>query len=176
MPRLPLLAQLWFIVTAPVVIIDAIFVLSRSKLENEPHPLAETSPFNYWVLYATYDKRYAPNDDAFVVVQSWLNLLEVSLGLFAVFLSWRGDACSSIQLAFAVSVMTLYKTVMYLVIDIIEGGKYTQHNTPMDTITMVVLPSLVWVVMPAIVIKLCMQRICVVAHNKEAAAGKQKKA
>ncbi|ORC91697.1 uncharacterized protein TM35_000052930 [Trypanosoma theileri] len=175
MPRLPLLAQFWFLVSAPVVIIDAIFVCMRSKLGDTPHPLADTPPFNYWMIYATYDQRYAPNDDAFVVVQSWLNLLEVFLGLLAVLLSWRGNPSCSIKLALIVSVMTLYKTIMYLLMDVVEGGKYTHHNEPMDTLKMVVLPSLVWVVMPAVVIMQCVRRLSFAANSNAAATRKQKK-
>jgi len=91
---LPTLAKCWFLVVAPIVAIDATFVLYRASNANEPHPLGETIPFKYWTTYAVYDRRYAPNDDAFVVAQSWMNGIEVLLGLVAVLLSFMGRTLS----------------------------------------------------------------------------------
>lgn len=39
------------------------------------------------------------------------------------------------------SVMTLYKTVMYFMMDVVEKGKYTNHNAAMQKIMMILIPS-----------------------------------
>ncbi|KEG11600.1 hypothetical protein DQ04_02451020 [Trypanosoma grayi] len=163
MAGLTRLAQFWLLLTAPVVLIDAVFVLTRAASPDEPHPLANTPPFSFWELYATYDRRYGPNDDAFVVVQSWLNLLEIVLGVFSVVLTWKGDACRSVKLALIVSVMTAYKTVLYLALDVAEGGKYTRHNTALDMLTMVLLPSSLWIAVPTVVALQCLRRLSATA-------------
>ncbi|RNF08217.1 cholestenol Delta-isomerase [Trypanosoma conorhini] len=173
--ELPLLAKLWFLLTAPVVLIDGVFVLTRSSSPSVPHPLADTPPFNWWVLYATYDRRYAPNDDAFVVVQSWMNMLEVALGILALVLSHRGSVVEGLQLALVVSVMTLYKTVLYLAMEVVEGGKYTKHNSTFDTLMMTVLPSSFWIIVPAMLIVQCGRRLSGAVPGSKAAPQKRKK-
>ncbi|KPA80928.1 hypothetical protein ABB37_04328 [Leptomonas pyrrhocoris] len=152
---LPLLAAVWFSAVAPVVLIDGIFVLTRSLHAKVPHPLSEVFPFKYWLIYARYDRRYGPNDDAFVIAQSWLNLVEVVLGLLAVLLSLRRASNAAVKLGILVATMTMYKTVLYFMLDVAEEGRYTKHNTLIDQLTMVVIPSSFWIIVPAVIIKQC---------------------
>ncbi|KAL7697048.1 hypothetical protein N2W54_001268 [Lotmaria passim] len=152
---LPLLAAVWFSAVAPVVLVDGIFVLTRSLDASVPHPLSQVFPFKYWLIYAEYDRRYGPNDDAFVVAQSWLNLVEVALGLLAVLLSFCRANNAAVKLALLVATMTLFKTVLYYVLDIVEDGKYTKHNTFFEQLTMVIIPSSFWIIIPAVIIKKC---------------------
>lgn len=153
----PKLALLWYALVTPVVIIDAIFVLQRSK--SGPHPLAEVVPFNFWVLYAEYDKRYSPNDDAFVVVQSYLNLVEVTLGVLVLLLALFRSRLPAVKLSLVVSAMTIYKTVMYFAMDVVEGGKYTAHNSIPNQLMMVMVPSSFWVVIPSIIFAKCWSQL-----------------
>ncbi|KPI87685.1 hypothetical protein ABL78_3223 [Leptomonas seymouri] len=152
---LPLLAAVWFCAVAPVVLVDGIFVLTRSVDATVAHPLSDVFPFNYWTLYSKYDLRYAPNDDAFVVAQSWLNVVEVVLGLLAVMLSLCRAKNAAVKLGLLVATMTMYKTVLYFAMDIAEGSKFTKHNTLFDLLSMVVIPSSWWIIIPAIIIKKC---------------------
>ncbi|KAF8283618.1 putative Emopamil binding protein [Trypanosoma cruzi] len=172
---IPLFAKLWFILTAPLLLIDATFVFTRSSSTGVPHPLADTPPFNLWVLYSTYDRRYAPNDDAFVVLQSGMNILEAALGLFAFLLAERGKAIASLKLALVVGVMTLYKTLMYFSLEAIEGGKYTKHNSTFDALMMVALPSSLWIIVPAAIILQCSCRLSVAASGRAVAPQGKKK-
>ncbi|CAG9576712.1 conserved hypothetical protein [Leishmania major strain Friedlin] len=157
----PLLAKIWFLAVAPVVILDAIFVLTRAKSVNLPHPLAEVVPFRYWAIYAQYDRRYAANDDSFVVVQSWLNLVEVAVGLFVTLLAICDAQNVAIKLAIVVCLMTLYKTVFYCLIEIAEGGKYTRHNTVQEKLTMLIAPLSVWIVVPSLILRQCFRALAV---------------
>lgn len=151
---MPFLATLWFMATTPIVMVDAIFVLTRALPEScaDPriHPLEKYFPFKLWSVYASYDNRYYPNDDAFVTVQSYLNLLEVILGLLAVVLTLLKFHRAGLGLGMIVSVMTVYKTVMYFLMELMEDGKYTKHNTMMENSIMVWLPSSFWIVIPTI--------------------------
>ncbi|CAC9499470.1 conserved hypothetical protein [Leishmania infantum JPCM5] len=158
---LPLLAKIWFLVVAPVVILDAIFVLTRAKSVNLPHPLAEVVPFRYWAIYARYDRRYAANDDPFVVVQSWLNLVEVAMGLFVTLLAICDAQNLAIKLAIVVCLMTLYKTVFYCLIEIAEGGKHTRHNTVSEKLTMLIAPLSVWILVPSLILRQCFRALAV---------------
>ncbi|KAK7198103.1 Emopamil binding protein [Novymonas esmeraldas] len=158
---LPLFPKIWFLLSAPVVVVDAIFVLMRANSVDVPHPLADTPPFKYWLIYAEHDHRYAPNDDAFVVLQSWLNLVEVALGLLVALLALGRAQNAAIKLAIVVSLMTLYKTVIYLGIDVVEGSKYTKHNTLQDQVLMFVIPSSVWLVASSVILRQCFSALVV---------------
>lgn len=145
--RLSKLSVLWLLVSIPIVIIDATFVLNR------PWTLEQTTPpFSLWVTYTKYDKRYADAVDGFVRLQSWLNLVEVALQGLAVM-------TDSVKLAAAVSLMTLYKTVMYFGMEEADYGKYTKHNSFEDWLLMVGIPSAFWIVMPAYVLWDCARQL-----------------
>lgn len=180
MSGLSKLAIVWFVLTAVVVGIDLTFVLYRpayvpGAAVQPAHPLATTFPFDSWVLYSTFDHRYAVNDDAFVVVQSYCNLIEVVVQLLAVVLSLAGAYSTSHKLALVVSMMTLYKTVMYGLMEHVEGGKFTHHNETKDLILMVVIPSSFWILIPAILAKRSWSALTVRAKESASAALKKKK-
>lgn len=178
MAKLSKLAIFWYIMVTPVVLIDGIFVLNRAPANspNPRHPLADTIPFSYWTIYERYDRRYAPNDDAFVVAQSYLNLLEVFLGLVILFLALCGAQGSAIKLSIVVSMMTLYKTILYFVMDIAEGGKFTKHNSFQDNCLMVLLPSSFWILVPGIILYQCFSSLTLKsAPEKKAKSSKKKK-
>ncbi|CBZ28207.1 conserved hypothetical protein [Leishmania mexicana MHOM/GT/2001/U1103] len=158
---LPLLAKIWFLAVTPVVVLDSIFVLTRAKSVNLPHPLAEVFPFKYWVLYAQYDRRYAANNDPFVVVQSWLNLVEVAMGLFVTLFAVCNAQNLAIKLSIVVCLMTLYKTVLYCLMEIAEGGKHTRHNTFQEKLTMLIAPLSLWVIVPSLILLQCFRALAV---------------
>lgn len=161
------LALVWFTLVTPIVLIDGIFVLTRApaSASDHTHPLADTIPFKYWTIYAQYDRRYSSNDDAFVVAQSYLNLAEVALGMVAVVLEVALKAHgAALKLAIVVCMMTLYKTIIYYVMDVVEGGTYTKHNSPREQFLMVTLPSSFWVIVPAFIMKQCFDSL--VATNR----------
>lgn len=145
----------WFFLTAVVVAIDATYVLTRASTHaaDTRHPYRDTFPLKYWTIYEQYDRRYLANDDVWNPIQAWLNVAEALLGLVVVLLSVAGAPRAALKLAIIVSMMTLYKTVVYLCIDAGEGHLYTKHNSQKDLITMIYLPFAAWVVIPAWIIK-----------------------
>ena len=149
------LAYFWFILATFTVLIDLTYVLTRPKAPatSAEHPLASTFPFSGWTLYTQFDKRYAPNDDAFVVVQSWCNAGECVLQLLAVMASLASAYAFAHKVTVVVCVMVTYKTIMYALMEFADGSKFTQHNTTKDLLTMVVIPSSFWIIVPLILLK-----------------------
>ncbi|KAG8345592.1 hypothetical protein TRVL_03581 [Trypanosoma vivax] len=155
----PFIVTVWFLVAAPVVTLDAVFVLNRPPSRGLTHPLANISLMRLWVAYAEFDHRYAANDDGFVVAQSWLNFAEAALGLVAVILSVGQHVETALKLALVTSVMTLSKTVLYLLMDVVEGSRYTRHIGFMEKVFVVLLPSSLWIIFPALVTLECSRRL-----------------
>lgn len=166
---LPTLVNTWFVVTSIVVAIDAAFVLLRPAT-LPGGALSETQPFSTWGIYAQNDKRYAALDDGWVVLQSYLNIGEVALQLAAVALSVAGATQAAVKVAAAVSLATLYKTVIYFGMEIAEGGKYTSHLTPVGLFVNVILPSSFWIIIPALILRHCLNRLALSAPSVRDAA------
>lgn len=153
-------ALFWFLLVIPLAIIDGVFVLTRASptAEDPTHPLAKTIPFKYWTIYANHDRRYQPNNDVFVVVQSYLGLVEVALGILVVLLEVAAkNHVAALKLAICVSMMTLYKTVIFYAMDYANGCEYTKHNTAMNKFLVVTLPSCFWIIIPAFLIWQCFE-------------------
>jgi hypothetical protein len=147
--KLPTLVVLWFVVNAIVVACDMLYVILRPAT----HPggkYGDMIPFKYWHLYTLYDKRYGTDDDAWCLVQSYLNGAEVFLQFVAIVYSIGGNR-KGLMWGLIVSIMTLYKTVIYFAMEAAENFKYTKHNSLQDGLLMVVLPSSFWITIPAIV-------------------------
>jgi hypothetical protein len=165
----------WFLIGGLICTLDAAFVLLRpgslpgGELTKNPLVLML---FQGWHTYITVDKRYADLNDAFVVLQSYLNLSEIFLGFLAVLLSFYGARKMAHRVAIVVSALTIEKTILYLTLDYAEGLKYTKHNDLTTLLTMWLIPSCLWILFPALVIVSSFSRlgakgeISVVAKNK----------
>lgn len=167
MPRtLPKFAIFWLVVSSLIVAIDASYVLLQPATQN-----TNAVPYKFWDLYATYDKRYASQEDAFGYLQSSLNVFEIALALGVVVLDLfilnraKKSSSSSIPLKLAIiqQMMVLYKTVIYLGLERGEGYHYTRHNSLADGVLMVLIPSSFWITVPAVVIWQCLGRLSVAA-------------
>eukprot|EP01096_Ripella_sp_DP13-Kostka_P010675 TRINITY_DN4251_c0_g1_i1.p1 TRINITY_DN4251_c0_g1~~TRINITY_DN4251_c0_g1_i1.p1 ORF type:complete len:205 (-),score=99.75 TRINITY_DN4251_c0_g1_i1:42-572(-) len=142
---LPLWIKLWFLVTIPIVIWDATFILFR------PQSLPGGDFHHIWAPYATYiqiDKRYGDVNDGFVIAQSWVNLLEVVVALWGLFLA---SGKKTQLLIFASALMTFSKTLIYFLCEFVTGLEYTKEsfvNDPKSFLLLFVLPSSFWLVIP----------------------------
>lgn len=156
---MPSLATAWFVMTFPIVIIDAAYVLLRAPpgtyADPLRHPFGDVLPLSLWNLYAEHDHRYASNDDAFVVAQSYLNLAEAALGLLALMVALLGFYRAGLVTAIVVSLMTVYKTVIFFLMDFVEKGKFTNHNSLEDKIKFIWAPSSFWIIIPSIILVQC---------------------
>ena len=108
-------------------------------------------------LYITVDKLYGNMEDGFVVAQSWMNLVEVLLGFYAVAVRTSN---AGVVIAFATSVMTFWKTVAYMSTDALAGFPSTSHNDWTTFATLYFLPSFVWLLLPGIAMVGLGQKLC----------------
>eukprot|EP00796_Vickermania_ingenoplastis_P004189 gene4189-3027_t len=156
---MPNLGTFWFLINIPIVLIDAAYVLLRAPPGMYPdpsiHPYGNMAPLSWWNTYAIYDHRYHSNDDAFVVAQSYLNIAEAVLGLAALCIAMLGYYRSGLGTAIAVCWMTIYKTIIFFLMDVVEEGKFTKHNTLQDKVLMIWLPSSFWIIIPFILMLQC---------------------
>jgi uroporphyrin-III C-methyltransferase len=100
------------------------------------------------VFYSRFDQRYA-GFDAFGSAQSWANLVEV-----VALVLWR--RFSGLVLALVVSTATLWKTVLYFLVEAASGLAMTRQSLDAGDLggflAVAVLPNLVWIVMPLAVV------------------------
>lgn len=105
---------LWIILGNIIVLIDAFFVLNR------PETLKGGKYYPYFHLYENYykyDTLYTLNSDSFVVIQSWLNVVEAVLAFIACLLCVSGcrvkRAIGAVG-CFGVSCFVFWKTVIFV--------------------------------------------------------------
>lgn len=147
---MPRWATIWAVLGSLVCIWDATYVLTR------PRSMAKGDLFHLFTPYAKYitlDPLYGNLKNAFVIAQSWMNLVEILLTLFAVFLyhllGRRNLGCLILLVA---SVMTWSKTALYFIHDYFQRPLHPQ-DLPIEIATweyvfMFIIPSLVWVIVP----------------------------
>lgn len=157
-PPLPRWIVLWLAIAAVVVTWDALFVLNR------PASMPGGALHFLWLPYARYimvDHRYGDLHDPFVTAQSFINLVEVALGLLALRLHQQRRA-GAVVLAYSVSLMTLAKTALYFLMDAVAGFAQTRHNSLAMLIPYYLMTNGVWLVFPALVVASLGRRLRVV--------------
>jgi hypothetical protein len=146
--------KLWLLLSAIVVLWDSAFVLlqPRTFAGGDLHWI-----FSAYDLYSTVDKAYSreayEQGETFPRAQAVLNLVEVSLQLYALFLFWvRRDNPKGVLVGFSCQLMTLAKTVLYFTMDAMAQFKHSRHNPILNLILLYVLPNSLWIVFPAIAV------------------------
>jgi len=132
----------WLVITSIVCLYDASYVLLR-LFGSAEHPV--WAPYK---MYVKVDKLYENLEDDFVVCQSYMNLVEVALNIFALGLLRSGDSKAASVIALMVNTMTGSKTVLYHLMEIQSGFKNTGHNSWATFAGQYLLPNGVWVVVP----------------------------
>ncbi|CAG5117263.1 unnamed protein product [Candidula unifasciata] len=137
---------IWFYITAIICTWDATFIMMR------PYSLPGGSLASLWYLYKYYvtvDQRYMDTSDAFVFAQSLLNYVEVVFNIITIYMHYRSSRHTP-TLAFTVSVMTMWKTVLYFLMfsELCTGGQYRTGNTFLQELFLVVIPNIIWIVVP----------------------------
>lgn len=147
--RMPRWVVVWLVITAVIQTYDACYVLLGS-LSHAGGPLAGLWPGH--VFYGTFDHRYA-QFDAFGSAQSWANLLEVIVIVWALVHARRW---SGLVVALLVSVATFWKTVIYFLVEAASGLEMTRQSLERGDLVgflmVAVLPNLVWIALPLAVI------------------------
>lgn len=139
----------WLLISAVICCFDALFVLNR------PESLNGGSLF--WIFwpyenYYRFDTLYAMNTDTFVVIQSWLNIIESSLAVVAVILSI--SKCNIKKVTGAVLIIVIesfifWKTVIFVWYDHDFLTDQAKSFVPMS-ILCYYLPSSVWLILPVV--------------------------
>jgi len=110
-------------------------------------------------IYIQVDTGYKDLKDAFVIGQSWMNLVEVLLNVITLMMYIIGKTGQSVLLAFMVSTMTFSKTVLFILISSGLCGCHTHVNLEdwKRTVYLYILPNGIWIVVPL---------LCMVATGK----------
>jgi len=147
--RLPLWVFIWLTVSAVIQTYDACYVL-LGPLSHAGGPLAGLWPGH--VFYGTFDHRYG-QFDAFGSAQSWANLLEVIVIVWALFHRKRW---SGVVVALIVTTATFWKTVIYFLVEASSGLEMTRQSLErgdlVGFLAVAVLPNLFWIVFPLAVV------------------------
>lgn len=169
---IPRWLMVWLVASSLIVIYDASYVLQRPASMEGGALFHIYSPY---ALYIQFDTLYGNLKDSFVVIQSWLNLVEVTLVLSAVLLSL--SSCTVKQLISGLIVVVgnafiFWKTVIYLWYD--HHFLAPAANVPtIQAVFVFWIPSSLWIIFPSLAIITVSKNI--VKHVKEL-SGKLKKA
>lgn len=146
---IPKWITLWLVVSSIIVLFDASYVLLRPATMRGGPLFSFYSPYD---LYIKFDTLYGNLSDSFVVIQSWLNLIEISMILFGVYLSRSSDKRIKAAIVMIVaSAFVFWKTVIYVL--------YSHDHTTADVkqlttqaILVFVIPTLFWLICPILTI------------------------
>lgn len=126
--------RFWLIISGCICIVDALFVLLRphtlpagADSAKQPAGWLAVFPFSGWHLYMKFDTRYGWEGigEPFVILQSLLNLVEVAVQFTIVYLASSGCNKKVVHaITAAISIVTFYKTVIYLLLESVGDEKY----------------------------------------------------
>ncbi|XP_053399671.1 uncharacterized protein LOC123557344 isoform X2 [Mercenaria mercenaria] len=146
--QMPGYMVVWFYVTAVICTIDASFIVFRPRTL----PGGDLSKFfSFYQYYIYTDQRYNDVGDSYVFTQSLMNYVEVVLNIITLICHYRKMKDTRL-LAFTVSVMTFWKTVLYILMfyELAGGKDYRVGNSLVEEIFIVLFPNGVWIVLPLI--------------------------
>jgi hypothetical protein len=148
----------WLVVSAIIVVFDAFYVINRPETMRGGKYFAFFQPYE---IYIKFDTMYALNNDTFVVIQSWLNLVESGLLFIAVYLSVSnclGKKLWGAILTILTSAMVFWKTVIFLIYDkdfITQDVK----SLTTDAILYYIIPSSFWILGPLLTMILVSKKL-----------------
>ncbi|KAN0082808.1 hypothetical protein V8E55_008603 [Tylopilus felleus] len=144
---------LWFVLTAPVILWDAMycFMRPRSMVGGDLHWIWEPYGIYQEVDYV-YGLKALQENNGFTNAQSLLNLVETAMNLEYVYLAHVSSWSGAPLVGFAAVTMTLSKTVLYWTQEYYCGGCSVGHN-PWDTFLLYfVIPNGLWLVFPSLIV------------------------
>jgi len=108
--------------------------------------------FWVWQPYDTYSKvdlLYGKMNDSFVVSQSMMNIVENAMNFAAVTLHFNNHPAGLVVGIIGLT-MTLGKTVLYSLMDIVCKFCNTGHNDLFTLVFLYLIPNGLWIVVPFI--------------------------
>jgi len=158
--------QIWLAISSLICVWDAFFVLNRpDSFEN-----LIWSPYKD---YVKVDKMYGDMKDDFVYSQSIMNLVEVSLNIFALQRLFSGREKEAMIVAIIVSTMTCSKTILYHLMEIVSGFKNTGHNDNATFFLLYLFPNGVWIWIPAAIMYVLSCKLMITTTPSTSTSAKQ---
>lgn len=147
---IPLPLRFWLVLSSLVVIYDASYVLLRPRSMLNGDLFSLFSPYD---LYIKYDTLYGNLKDSFVVIQSYLNLVEVTLLLVSVALAasscWKKQFIGAF-IAIVGSSFVLWKTIIYVLY--VEDFASELVGLNLQCFLVLILPTSFWLICPLLTI------------------------
>ena len=136
----------WLIFTSIINVWNIGFVLNRpTSIYN---PIWSLS----YGIYTQVDTLYLDMNDNFIYSVSLINGFEVLLNCISLLtLGLRHFRAAGI-IALIVSSMTLSKTIMYLLMEIVSGFEHTKQNNGLTFLTFYIFPNMLWILIPTLAI------------------------
>ena len=106
---------IWLFITIIICSLDAGFVINR------PESFKWSIYKPYTNIYMNIDKGYGLIYDGFVIAQSYCNLFENVLCIAALLAHFTKKHTLSVFITYSVTLMTFWKTVIYLLVDVCGG-------------------------------------------------------
>eukprot|EP01123_Difflugia_compressa_P007801 TRINITY_DN2173_c0_g1_i1.p1 TRINITY_DN2173_c0_g1~~TRINITY_DN2173_c0_g1_i1.p1 ORF type:complete len:170 (-),score=16.99 TRINITY_DN2173_c0_g1_i1:156-665(-) len=144
MYRLPVWILLWLFISSLVVFWDVSFVLLRPRSMKGGDLFWLYTPYE---LYIEVDRAYGDLKNTFVISQSYLNILENILNFIAIFTHFLHSPSSPLFALTGLS-MTLGKTILYTLMDVVCGFCHTKENSINNLILFYIIPNGMWLLMP----------------------------
>lgn len=104
----------WLVISSIIVYFDAFYIIMRPETLSGGKYYDIFKPYE---LYVQFDKLYGMNDDSFVYIQAWLNVIESTLMLVGVSIaisSCKIKQISGALLCLITSTMVFWKTVIFV--------------------------------------------------------------
>ena len=163
---IPGFLKFWFFVSALIVFFDASFILQRPETLKGGSLYWFYHPYDNYVIY---DTLYADLKDSFVVIQSWLNIVEGIFLLISVFMSFSSKVSTQIWsalIAVLASTCVFWKTVIFVWYDHDWSTEAAKNFTP-GSILCYWFPNSLWLVFPLLAMYLIPKRIVNYASSVE---------
>ncbi|KAF8514948.1 hypothetical protein BU17DRAFT_52032 [Hysterangium stoloniferum] len=152
------LISAWFILTTPVILWDAGYVMET----NRPRSMVGGDLHWIWKPYALYQEvdyvygvRALENNEGFTSAQSLLNLIETAMNVYYVYLADVVGSPSAPVIGFAAVTMTFSKTVLYWAQEYFCTWCSIGHNSLPDLLLLWILPNgqvaLLWILFPGLI-------------------------
>ncbi|CAF9909102.1 hypothetical protein IMSHALPRED_007605 [Imshaugia aleurites] len=156
---------LWLLVSLPIVCWDTAYVLLRPH--SMPNGSLHAPVFTPYALYGKVDYIYGEKayreHNGFTSAQASLNVAETAGYVAYLWVVWKygegekravgggwgGVAC---LVAFALSVMTVSKTVLYWSNEYFSGFENIGHNDPLSLLFLWIIPNGLWLLFPSYMI------------------------
>ncbi|KAH9001921.1 hypothetical protein EDB86DRAFT_2801346 [Lactarius hatsudake] len=143
----------WFLLSTPVVLWDAFYCLMRprSMVGGDLHWIWE--PYGlYQEIDYVYGIKALQENNGFTSAQAFLNLIEIALNVFYVYLAHVAQYPAASLVGFASATMTLWKTVLYGAQEYYCNFCATGHNDLKTWVVYFIIPNGFWIVVPTLIV------------------------